>query len=398
MKKKIIVFSIMILCGISVYAQNKIDRVTFEKLVDYANCQYLMAFIEKHDAGKDYIKNTYEKTIKPELQKATLESLEKVPNIQKIKSLFPNNSNNLALNLAKKIEEKKNHFKENLSDNELIEILISKDWNNVDLQAVAKLIQADIKSKIVTVNTGVTENNPVNDLNTALTTINSTETKEQPTNSNFQSFLWGILLLELVIILVFSYFLFRLWNRCSKLKNSLLEFQKLFNDSTKKTGNSNQIITKSIQSKIPLDEKDIYAITDVVVPRVLDCIKLELKERKTNSVVPVQANNIQQQTNNNSPKDNNLYFASKSERQLTDQLSNSNNASFKVYAVNVNDAKFEYIGSVRNENWFEGICTIENAANDNLSDKKQINTTQPGTVKKENNNWVVSKPAKIKFI
>jgi hypothetical protein len=109
----------MILCGISIFAQNKIDKATFEKLVDYANCQYLMAFIEKYDAGKPYIE-TYNKTIKPVLQSAKSDNLNDVPSFDKIQGLFADNSNKLALNLAKKINEKKGKYNTATDDNKLV--------------------------------------------------------------------------------------------------------------------------------------------------------------------------------------------------------------------------------------------------------------------------------------
>ena len=130
---------------------------------------------------------------------------------------------------------------------------------------------------------------------------------------------------------------------------------------------------------------------------VLDCVRLEIKEMNNTFDLPIQPQIDKKHTSDNSLKDNSLYFASKSEKQLTEPTTNSNNACFRAYAINGNDAKFEYIGVVRNENWFEGICSIENAASDNLSDKKQISTTQFGKLRKENDIWVVITPAKIKY-
>ena len=106
MKKVVLIISVIFLCSTYSIAQKTISKEDFYRLVDYANCQYLMAFIENNDAGKPYMQQ-YEKTVKPELQKATLDDLNKVPDFEKIKRLFPKGSNDIALNLANKINERK---------------------------------------------------------------------------------------------------------------------------------------------------------------------------------------------------------------------------------------------------------------------------------------------------
>lgn len=107
MMKKVVIVNILILCFFTVFAQAKIDKETFDKYVDYANCQYLMTFIETKENGKPYITDTYNKSIKTVLLNANLSKLKDIPSFEKIQTLFSNNSNNLALGLAIKINEKK---------------------------------------------------------------------------------------------------------------------------------------------------------------------------------------------------------------------------------------------------------------------------------------------------
>jgi hypothetical protein len=169
------------------------------------------------------------------------------------------------------------------------------------------------------------------------------------------------------------------------------------NDINSNDINSNDRIIEDKLNKLERQFGELFNKLERQLGELSEKVRSEIQS-KSNQPTQPQTNNALQLIVNNSTKDNDVYFASKSEKQLTEQLPNSANASFKVYAANDNEAKFDYIGAVRNENWFEGICTIENAANDNLSDKKQINTINPGKVKKENNNWIVTTPAKIKFV
>ncbi len=393
MRIKIIV-CLIVWCGISVVAQNNIDKSTFVKLVYYANCQYLMFYIE-NSSGEDYLKNTYENKIKAVLQKSNLENLNDVPSFEIIKSLFPQKSNEQALSLAEAINKRKVQYADSLTDLSLINILITNRWGRVDLREISSKVIAGIKQNFINqtpVIVDIVDNSPAS----TLENTNSQEFSDSELQFDYQSIIWWMFGFMFFVIIIFSYFLFRLWSRCSKLKNNILEFNSRI-DKAEKSVKPNQQDLKPIQSKITLNEKDINSIADIVVPMVLDCVRLEIKEMNNTFDLPIQPQIDKKHTSDNSLKDNSLYFASKSEKQLTEPTTNSNNACFRAYAINGNDAKFEYIGVVRNENWFEGICSIENAASDNLSDKKQISTTQFGKLRKENDIWVVITPAKIKY-
>lgn len=421
--KKAIIFSVLILCGISVFARNKMDKATFGHWVDYANCQYLMAFIEKNDAGKHYIKDTYEKSVKPELQKATLDDLTKVPTIDKIKGLFSNSSNNLALKLAEKINERKNKYNTLPDNNSLVKELSTTGWNNVDLTSVAIKIQNSIRTKYnaepkqapksvseqeVVKNQTIQTSSQVDELQAKIDNLQQQyeNLKDDSKLAKLQGIISTLRLLVFICLglFVLLFIVLFLWykkqfnaeNRSSSVRKFVKdvfflseEIKEELSSLKQFGGNGNNSNVSMFEDKLNKLERQLGELSEKV---------RDVNQTNPNQQTPQQTNNVHQQGNNNSPKDSSLYFASKSEKQLTEPLTNSVNASFKVYAANGNEAKFDYIGTVRNENWFEGICTIENAANDNLSDKKQINTTQAGKVKKENNNWVVITPAKIKFL
>lgn len=110
-----------------------------------------------------------------------------------------------------------------------------------------------------------------------------------------------------------------------------------------------------------------------------------------------EKNSISDTGNGQSNDSNVLYFSSKYNKELTEKLSNASGAKFKVFDINGNDAKFAYIGAVINQNWIETVCDISNHVSDDLGNKTRIITTQPGTVRNENGNWIVIKRAVIRF-
>ena len=92
------------------------------------------------------------------------------------------------------------------------------------------------------------------------------------------------------------------------------------------------------------------------------------------------------------------FFSGKSNKELNGELSSSSDAKFKVFNINGNRAEFEYCGSVINENWFEGVADVMNGVDETLNNKKNIITTKPGIVVKEDGNWKVEKRVEIKFL
>ena len=196
--------------------------------------------------------------------------------------------------------------------------------------------------------------------------------------------------LVVIILIVFTYFLYRLWKRCAKLKNNLIEFKEKYENFSQT--NSQTASVKSISQKLTkysLDEKEINIIADVVVPRVLECVKLELKESGNQSNV---SNNLEK--SNQDVK----YFRSKQGKTLQEEVSNESEGVFKVFKIKGGEAKFEYCGGVQNPDWFGEIVEFTNNPQE-VPIKAKIITTTPGVAKKGNNGiWEVTTPAKIKFI
>lgn len=398
MNKIVISITFFFLCITVGYAQ-KMDKATFEHLVDYANCQYLMAFIEKNDAGKPYIENPYNKKIRPVLQSAKLDDLNTIPSFDEIKDLFANNSNNWALNLANKINEKKNQYSDAADTKKLLEILKSGTWNEVDLNGVANRIQDNVKKKLG--NEKISEQSP-----TETTTVLKLQNENKPPYNQLVSediqvqksdnrlLLWlFILILQFVAIVVFSYFLYRLWNRCSKLKNSLREYP---NNSKEEYNVSNYNVNdyNGLNNKIGKLEGQLGNLLKEV-----ETLKKGVSQPNPNQSVQ-QPTTTTQPTNNvsfaNQPKDDSQYFGSKNKKTLINETGKEG-AKFRVFNVNGNEADFEYCGGVTNLDFLESVCDIPSDAY-NVQSKTNITTTDRGKVKKDSDgNWEVYTNVKIKI-
>jgi hypothetical protein len=397
MRKTKVILIILLFCDISCLAQDKMGKAVFEHLVDYANCHYLMTFIPNSDVNNVYIQNNYENNIKPVLEKATLEDLNNVPSFDKIKSLFIQDDYFSALNLATKINDRKSKYDEYTNNDSLFRELKVERWNRVYLTETARTIQNNINAHFgaMTEQTTAIESElegvskqfaPVDELTKKIEIM-------QKTTSILRLLVFICLIL---IVLLFASLLF--WHKTqfnsNKRKSFLFQFvlgviraneeeKEMFVKPTNLCPGYNNIdMFEDKLMKLERQFGDLYT--------KVNSIETKDTQKTADQMVSVPSDSSLQ-------KDNGFYFASKSNKQLTEQLSNSEGASFKIYSVNGNEAEFEYMGSVRNENWFEGVCDIENSHTENLSDKKKISTTSPGIVRKENDNWFVVTPAKIKF-
>ena len=137
---------ILLLCSPFAQGQQKIDKETFEKLVDYANCKYVESFIEKHDKGKSDYYETYQDSAQ-KLKEASLENLQDILSYSELSNQL--NNNNPAKELAKKINERKAKYADYQDNISLINSLSTTGWNNIDLSQTAANIQNNILSNIV---------------------------------------------------------------------------------------------------------------------------------------------------------------------------------------------------------------------------------------------------------
>jgi len=143
MKSILSLIGLVFLNSFLLVAQKSISKEDYEVLVDYANCRYVRAFIEKNDVGKPYFNDTYQKRIKPELEKVSLDNFESIIGYQRLLDLLSNNTP--ALELAKRINDRKLRYDEFYDDETLINSLSTTGWKNIDLSGIA----TDIQNKLI---------------------------------------------------------------------------------------------------------------------------------------------------------------------------------------------------------------------------------------------------------
>ena len=375
MRKIFFIASILFLCGFSCVAQT-INQNEFDKIIDYVNCRYAKAYIENTNASQSD-KEAYNSKIKSKLDNCSFDNHLSYDDLYKI--LKNNSWGQTADNLVKaRIENKKFVDVSSKTDSEIIDYIIDISGNfKTDIgDKTIKEVETELKERYANkpqetpkVVEKAIEPTPLQTVQVA------TENKNE-----YHWVIWLIIALEGILLCVFSYFLYRLWKRCNKLKRMLIERE-----------NSNKSSSvEMFEAKLQQLEREFGELQEKVRN-----IKLEPISPNT---IKTEDKIIETPVNVQEPKISYIkYFRTKQGKVLQEEVSNQSDASFKIYDINNNEAKFEYCGGVVNPDFFTEICTFENNPAD-VPHKKEIRTTAYGTVKKDNNNWVIDKPAKIKFI
>jgi hypothetical protein len=400
MKKTILILGLVFLCGTLAIAQKTIGKADYEHLVDYANCQYVMAFIEKNDAGKTYITDTYEKSVKPQLEVASLENLDKTLCYSKLVSLLSNN--NPAKQLAKKINTRKSKYDEYRDDYALIYALGTTGWHNIDLSQTATIIQNDILAKyehadkissvvseaeIVKTQT-IQTSTQVEELQAQLNQLQQQYDSLKNDSRVFdiqKSDIWIQIIIIIVVIAMYVRILVNqkkelsLDNDKTKLKQIVKELVLNSSELKDKFVLKNDNLFYSKNQAFNLTEKDFDAIVDEA------CKRLSEKEIQ------------QEQPQSSRNKLNEKFFKTKNGKILIEELPNSTESSFKVLNINNNEADFEYCGSIVNTDFFNDVCIFENNP-ESVPNRTKIFTTQNGRVSFRDGKWEVIRKAKIKFI
>lgn len=379
MKKIASILSLFILFSTICIAQDKISRENFEHLVDYANCQYLMEFIEKHDKGKPYIKDIYERRVKPILQKASLDDLNSTPTFEVIKGLFPGNTNDPALKLAEEINKKKLDYGKASDNAALLNLLKADSWIDINLKGTATKICDDVSKKY----------NFVQDVSNNTTNVDSVKLKDKEFDVKSQYLqqkvealegqirelrsektkFWVILIILIIAVSATTAILIKrkIKQEIESVKSDVLDIRR---SNRRPPKEDNRVIPniKSIEEKITLIEQQMA----------------QLQSKDTNE---------EKHSKNNDDE----FFMSKEEGKLIGKTSNLQDAYFRVFDVAGNSAQFEYCGKVVNQDFFSNVCGFANNPSD-IPNINKIITTTPGTVKKDSNgNWEVVEKAKIKF-
>lgn len=427
MKQILVLVSFAFFCNTWVIAQKKISKADFEQLVDYSNCKYVQAFIEKYDIGKTSYSEIYETKVKPELDNVSLTNLSTVLSFKKLEELLSYNT--VVLDLAKTINVKKSKFDESKNADSLISLLKIKSWKKVDLSKTSVKIQNELMTKY---NLTQIKNNskepekkvdnkqanvtplPVNDnITNRESEINFENTQKAATelkilqiklDSLQQQYIelrdkeiirlsrsidgFRIIIFSafgfLIIIIVAIFFLFQKRFLREFIINQVLESKRIDEKfSIKNTYQSNNIV-----KSYSLTEKDINTIVD----RVLECERLNenqnLQQTKTTTIEKPEP-----------PRSTQKYLKGKSGKIFSRVDNSPENSFFRLYNESEATALFEFFGNeaeaIAKRIFSEDICNIVSGSYQNAH---SVKTNKPGKIKRLGDQWEVTEPIEINLV
>jgi len=398
MRQIIVAIIIVFQCTTLTKAQKTITKEEFEVFVNFANCRYVKAFIEKNDRTKPYYTDTYEKKIKPELERVSLANYSSIISFQKLESLLANNSP--ALELSKRINERISRFDE-FDDNEsLINTLTTTHWGSVDLSSTAEKVIDEIKTKSTSFNKKNNENSfesvSVKDQTTQTSKpveeselktqgslqqdkrpkTNTRDTKSQMTISNFKLIVFSLLGLFFASILAIYFLLVKRTARDYIIK-LVMESRRI-----------EEKFTRIINAKsYSLTEKDISAISE----RVIQSLRLN----EENSVL---SSGVLSEEKIEPPKPSNRYLKGKSGKKFSRVENTPDNSFFRILNESGDNAEFEFFGNqseaIAKRIFSEDICTIVKGGYQNA---QSVTNVRPGKIKRIGDYWEVVETVEIKL-
>lgn len=209
MKKIVLFLSVFFFCGVTSNAQ-KIDKITFDKLVDYVNCKYTATYIElfRNDEKEKNNVEKYDNNVKSKLIDCTCEN--PVP-FDTLNTLLINNGwSKTAKDISTKINEKKQDFQGNEMEAANAIELLKLDGNLGDkLKKTVNNLQKELKD--------VYTPSIITPPPTSTTIPNTEDTKfKQQINNDVKSlknslfWLWVVFLATwLILILMVLFIVFR---------------------------------------------------------------------------------------------------------------------------------------------------------------------------------------------
>lgn len=376
MKQILFILSLVILSNNHLYAQKTISKEEFYRLVDFANIQYVMAFIEKKDVGTPYFTDTYEKRIRPVLEKADLDNPESIINYERLEELLYNNEP--ALELAKRINDRKGEYDEHPNDEALIKSLSTTGYRGIDLSGIS----ADIQNKLIAKYSSQNRQDNLNDseneivVTPTIQTASQVEDLHQKAFRRFRLIAYTLFGAILVFILYFFFYFKRLTLRELIIQHVL----------------GSKRIEKHFARQVnalpyKLTDKDL----NVIVDRVLECKAL-------NKIDDLKATEI-----DNTGKPDLLipavkYLKGKSGITFSRVENTPENSFFKLVNEKDDIAQFEFCGdeaeAIAKRVFHEDICNI---AEGGYQFAQHVKTLKPGKIKRIGNHWQVIERTEIKL-
>lgn len=189
-----------------------------------------------------------------------------------------------------------------------------------------------------------------------------------------------------IVLIVYTYLMYRLWNRYSKLKDSFLEAQR--HKVSSKFNNLGNNLNNGIENKLNKLERDLgQRITD---------LEQKLKEIKLLLIPPHQTEELKEEKLNSNTK----YLKEKNGEFLALETNNPEEGKFKIINIQGDKAQFEFAGKVSDFvslDYFDKVCEFTNNPK-NVNPINSIKTVEKGEAEfQPDGSWKVIKKAKIKF-
>ncbi|MDR2424941.1 MAG: hypothetical protein LBD59_09500 [Prevotellaceae bacterium] len=133
MKTRVFFWSMLfILCSVAGAAQNKITQETFNKLVDYANCMYVRGYMEaNYRKTPDTLIQNHKNKVIDRLNQCSLNDTATIIADTVLFRLLKDNKNGKENELAQYVNKLKNNFKTDLSNCDLIYLLLPESYNEI---------------------------------------------------------------------------------------------------------------------------------------------------------------------------------------------------------------------------------------------------------------------------
>ena len=368
-------------------SQNKITKSVFNSLVDYANSKYVMTFVNQKDKNEKEYFETYKKNIEPTLKETSLDNLDKNIIFEDLKSKFENNLT--AQNLVVEINKRKEKYDENKTDEELIKILDVSEWATISLKEISQIVQKQLEEKYLNSNSSNKRENRAEVEATNNSNPNSKnkfdEINDYIKTLRIQIIFLYILFVLLTITLIVVIIMLLKKKRDIRDKRKWDELDRNYN----LLKNKNQVLKKEVDElsiRVNRAEKNL--------------VGEEQYEPQKNNMNEVNTKYIPKSTDHKGKASatEEIFFKTKNGKVLQEKLLRAQESAFKVYDINNYEAKFDYCGGVVNPDFFDGVCNFENNPA-KIESIRNIETTTPGIVKKDNNgDWVVETSAIIKFV
>lgn len=415
MRKVVLIISIVLMSSFLSTAQKQFSKPEFEKMVDYANCQYVKAFIEKNEIGNKSYYEGYKRMIEPKLLLASLNDTSSIISYSELCKLLE--KNDLARRLAEKINDRKSKYNESPNDESLIKSIGTTGWINIDLSQIATKIQNDIITKSLKENSKIAKSDQVSEAEVVKAQTIQTSThvdelevnmnrltqqyddlkgemvinEEQKGNSNFQLYvIIALSIMSLAIVLCFIA-IYLLYSEISTFGNSLREF----------------IITEVLESKrvnAKFFQNSRANELDNLI-REAKSFQKRFGQMNLDNIASQISNEIGQEELippreflkplNSPPR----YLKGKSGKTFRRVDDSSENSYFKLYNEIGDIAYFEFCGdqneAIERRIFTDDICNITSGRYQNAN---SVKTIKPGKIKRVDDYWEVIEPCEIQLV